>query len=115
MAFVRVMAAQELWQGELLGCVVAGKKVLLVRTADGVHAFEDRCAHLGVALSEGSLDGNVITCSAHHYQYDARTGCGVNPKNLCIVAYPAKVEDGQIFVDVAQPTRAGVAVAEPRG
>jgi toluene monooxygenase system ferredoxin subunit len=113
MAFVKVMAAQELWQGELLGCLVEGKKVLLVRTAEGVHAFEDRCAHLGVALSEGTLDGHVITCRAHHYQYDATTGRGVNPKNLCLVAYAAKVEDGQILVDVAHPTRAGVAVAEP--
>lgn len=110
MAFRRVMALTELWRGEMAAHVVDGKKVLLVRldegAAPGVHAFEDRCAHLGVALSQGSLDGTTITCSAHHYQYDARTGLGVNPKNLCLVAFACKVEDGDILVDVGQATRA---------
>jgi toluene monooxygenase system ferredoxin subunit len=114
MAFRRVMALTELWQGEMVAHVVDGKKVLLVRVGEGsgpgVHAFEDRCAHMGVALSQGNLDGTTITCSAHHYQYDARTGQGVNPKNLCLVAFACKVEDGDILVDVSQATRAGTLV-----
>jgi toluene monooxygenase system ferredoxin subunit len=118
MAFRRVMALAELWQGEMVAHVVDGKKVLLLRldegAAPGVHAFEDRCAHLGVALSQGRLDGTTLTCSAHHYQYDARTGQGVNPKNLCLVAFACKVEHGDVLVDVSQATRAGALGAPSR-
>jgi toluene monooxygenase system ferredoxin subunit len=103
MAFTRVMAEGELWLGELRACVVEGTKVLLLRVEDGVHAYEDRCAHLGVPLSEGRLEGTTLTCSAHHYSYDACSGQGVNPKNLCLRAYPVKLEGGDIFVDVAAP------------
>jgi len=102
MAFQRVMALDELWSGEMVARVVEGKKVLVLRLGDEVYAYEDRCAHQGVALSEGRLDGDVLTCSAHHYQYDARSGRGVNPKNLCLVAYEVKLEAGEVLVDVAR-------------
>ena len=100
MAFQRVAALADLWVGDMMRCEIAGRPVLVIRLGDRVHAYADRCAHLGVALSEGRLDGDVLTCSAHHYQYDARTGRGVNPTGVCLRAYPAKIEDGAIFVDV---------------
>jgi toluene monooxygenase system ferredoxin subunit len=99
MAFQRVMTDGELWDGEMLGRVVAGEKLLLLKLDGRVCAYADRCAHLGVALSAGKLEGHVLTCSAHHYQYDARTGLGINPRRVALTRYEAKVEDGQILVD----------------
>lgn len=101
MAFTRVAALDELWDGEMIARPVGRRRVLLVRLGDQVSAFEDRCAHLGVPLSQGRLDGAVLTCSAHHYQYDARTGCGINPRSVCLVRFPVRVEDGAILVEVA--------------
>jgi toluene monooxygenase system ferredoxin subunit len=100
MAFVRAAELADLWDGEMISRVVGGRKVLLVRLGDEIRAFEDRCAHLGVALSEGTLERGVITCSAHHYQYDARTGQGVNPRAVCLSRYPVRVEAGTILVEV---------------
>jgi toluene monooxygenase system ferredoxin subunit len=100
-AFERVLAADELWTGEMRGLVVRGQRLLLLRTEDGVCAYEDRCAHLGVPLSQGKLEGGVITCSAHQYQYDAKTGCGVNPDRVRLRAFPVSVERGEIAVDLA--------------
>jgi toluene monooxygenase system ferredoxin subunit len=99
MALERVASLDELWVGEMRGCSVAGKPVLLVRLDDGVWAYADRCAHLGVALSRGSLQAGVITCSAHHYSYDARTGAGINPRTVCLKALPLQVRDGALYVD----------------
>jgi len=102
MAFVRVIASDELWDGEMKSCTVAGLRVclLLLRIGDTVRAYEDRCAHLGVPLSEGTLRGSVLTCSAHHYEYDALTGCGINPCTVKLVEFPLRIEDGAICVDV---------------
>lgn len=105
MTAVRVGSVKELWIGEMRGCLVQGQKILLIRLDDGVHAFEDRCAHLGVPLSTGTLDANVLTCRAHHYQYDARTGAGINPYSACLAKYPVTVADGEIFVDLERPSR----------
>ena len=100
MAFEPVLGADELWIGEMRGVSVHGRRVLLLRTEQGVHAYEDRCAHLGLPLSQGKLEGGVITCLAHHYQYDACSGCGVNPARVRLRAYPVSVKDGTIAVDV---------------
>ena len=51
--------------------------------------------------AEGALDGNVITCAAHHYQYDALTGCGINPRVVCLVRFPVRIESGSVLVDPA--------------
>jgi toluene monooxygenase system ferredoxin subunit len=72
----------------------------VVRLADEVHAYLDRCAHLGVALSEGTLEGGVLTCSAHHWQYDAATGRGINPDTACLVRFPVTITDGDVYVEV---------------
>lgn len=100
MPFEPVLAADELWTGEMRGLTVNGRRVLLLRTEEAVCAYEDRCAHLGVRLSEGKLEGHVITCSAHHYQYDARTGCGINPERVQLRAFPVRIDAGQITVDL---------------
>jgi toluene monooxygenase system ferredoxin subunit len=99
MAFQRVSTMEDLWSGEMLPCVVAGRRVVLVRLGDAVYAHEDRCAHLGVALSQGSLEGGVLTCAAHHYQYDACTGQGINPRSVRLKTFAVRVEHGDILVD----------------
>jgi toluene monooxygenase system ferredoxin subunit len=100
MAFVRVLPHAELWIGEMLAINVAGRRVLLVRLDSGVYAYEDRCAHLRVPLSEGTLRDGVVTCGAHGFQYDASTGLGINPKNTSIAAFPVHIEDGYIWVEL---------------
>src|SRR5690606_29102506 len=55
MTWERVMPLTDLWLGELRGCRVAGHRVLLLRVESGVYAYEDRCAHLGLPLSDGTL------------------------------------------------------------
>jgi toluene monooxygenase system ferredoxin subunit len=88
--------ADELWIGEMKGVVVGGRRVLVLRLEDGVFAYEDRCAHLGVPLSEGTLEDGVLTCRAHHYQYDARTGAGINPRDVRLASVPLRVDAGRI-------------------
>jgi toluene monooxygenase system ferredoxin subunit len=96
----RIAALAELWAGDLVAARIAGTRVLVVRLGDEVHAYEDRCAHLGVALSEGTLDGRVLTCSAHHWQYDVATGCGINPAAARLVRFPVTIEHGVVYVEL---------------
>lgn len=103
MPFEAIIADAELWDGDMTSRRVDGHDLLLVRHNGVVYAYENRCAHLGVALSEGRLDGHVLTCRAHHWQYDVRSGAGVNPTTACLRHFPVKIEDGKVFVDVQAP------------
>ena len=86
------------------GYVVQGKRVLLVRLEDSICAYEDRCAHQGLLLSKGSLEGRVLTCSAHHWQYDVCTGAGVNPASVRLTPVPVEVRGQEILVNVGEVT-----------
>jgi toluene monooxygenase system ferredoxin subunit len=104
MLFMPIIATTELWDGDMTARRVNGLDVLLVRYNGVVSAYENRCAHMGVALSEGRLDGNVLTCRAHHWQYDVRADTGINPATACLRRFAVKIEDGKVFVDVGAPS-----------
>jgi toluene monooxygenase system ferredoxin subunit len=99
-SFVEVLAEDELWIGEMRAINVGPHRVLLLRTEHGVHAYADRCPHLGFPLSRGTLERGTLTCSAHHHQFDACTGRGKNPANAQLAIIAVACRHGKILVDV---------------
>src|SRR5262245_34507789 len=100
MAFVKAISREGLWSGEMTGVVVEGRRVLLVNVGDEIHAYEDRCVHQAVPLSEGRLRGRSLICRAHAWEYDASTGEGRNPRSVQLRSFAVKVEGGDVLVDV---------------
>ncbi len=49
------------------------------------YAVNDTCTHAGASLSEGSLDGTIITCGWHGAKFDCKTGK--------LSSFPAKIKD----------------------
>lgn len=99
MSWQRVAATKDLWDGEMMSCQAGAHRVLLVRHEGAIRAYEDRCCHLGVPLSKGELEGGVLTCVAHHWQYDVRTGCGINPSGAALREFAVQVSNGEIMID----------------
>jgi toluene monooxygenase system ferredoxin subunit len=100
MAFHKIATLDELWSGEMMALQCGGQPVLLINIDGTIRAYADVCPHLGSRLSEGSLSGNVLVCSTHHWEFDAHTGQGVNPRTACLQPFAVQVENGDIFVDV---------------
>ena len=101
MTFRRVCSVEDVWEGEMQGFTVDGKAIVIARESDGVYAWDGVCPHQDYALSEGVLEDGILTCAMHLWQFDARTGEGVNPTGCKLKGYALKVEGGDIFVDVA--------------
>jgi nitrite reductase/ring-hydroxylating ferredoxin subunit len=120
MPYVAVLRLDDLWSGEIrriettlepasgacgadLSRIRGG--LILVRQGEQISAFEDRCAHLGVRLSEhGHIEGSTLSCRVHGWQYDIRWGLGLNPCNVRLKQRPVKIEAGIIFVDLEVET-----------
>jgi toluene monooxygenase system ferredoxin subunit len=96
----RVLATETLWEGEMVSLRVDHATLLLLRLEGRVCAFHDRCAHLGVKLSEGRLQGHRLTCRAHGWCYDARSGEGVNPAGVALRPVRVEERDGSVFIDL---------------
>jgi toluene monooxygenase system ferredoxin subunit len=98
----RAATSDDLWSGEMRAACVGGRAVLLINVDGRVHAFEDRCAHQGVPLSQGRLAAGVLTCGAHEWQYDAATGQCLNPCGVALRTFPVEVRDGEIWVELGE-------------
>jgi len=77
-----------------------GCAVLLARVDGALHAVDDACRHRGTALSGGLLRDGVVTCPAHLWQYDVRTGRRHDTDGERLATYPVTVVDGTVEVTV---------------
>jgi nitrite reductase/ring-hydroxylating ferredoxin subunit len=61
-------------EGSMLRISRGDLDVLLVHTAEGVAAIEDRCPHMSAPFSVGRLDGCELHCPLHRGTFDLRSG-----------------------------------------
>lgn len=100
MGFERVAKVEDLWSGEMVGLEVHGRQVLLVNIDSRIYAHLDVCPHQSSRLSEGTLTGTVVRCGRHHWEFDACSGCGVNPQSARLTPLPVRIDGEDILVDV---------------
>ncbi len=98
-AYVRVAAAEEIPPGGVR-TVSAGGHTIAVFNVDGTfYAVDDTCTHEYAPLSQGSRNGEIVTCPKHGSRFNVRTGRVLSlPAVVPVNTYPVKVEDGQVFV-----------------
>ena len=98
-AFIRVARLQDIPPGELLRVEVGGKLVCLANVAGRIFAVDDDCPHIGGALSDGELEGCVLTCPVHMARFDVRDGKVLRgPAREDVPTYAVRVEGDDILV-----------------
>jgi nitrite reductase/ring-hydroxylating ferredoxin subunit len=75
---------------------------LAVYRSDGRwFAIADRCPHAGARLSDGAIEGTVVTCPGHGSRFDVRTGERLRgPADTDIAAFLLVQEGGQICLPI---------------
>ena len=81
---------------------VDGKDIMVSNIDGDFFAIDDSCTHSGASLSEGSLDGCVVTCGWHKAEFDCKTGRLVKfPAKINNLApYKVTVESDDVFVEM---------------
>lgn len=101
MAFVKAISASELTHGEMKKVVLQGREITLSKVGRDFLAFDDICTHEYCPLSDGSLEGSIVTCPCHGSRFDIKTGDVLNlPAAVPIRTYRVKVENGEVFIDL---------------
>jgi toluene monooxygenase system ferredoxin subunit len=72
----------DIWEGEMRAVNLGAVDVLLCNLDGTLVAYEDRCPHLANPLFEGVLADGVLTCAAHEWEFDGRTGRGEPGKRM---------------------------------
>jgi 3-phenylpropionate/trans-cinnamate dioxygenase ferredoxin component len=101
MAWNVVAKEEDVAVGAAVVVDIAGKRLALCNTGDGIFAIDDVCTHDGGPLDQGTLDGKEIECPRHGARFDVTTG-----RALCLPAvrpvrtYPVRLEGGEVEVDL---------------
>jgi len=100
-AFVKVATTGELAPGEAKKVDVQGKAIALFNCDGSYYAIDDTCTHRGGPLSEGMVEGEVVTCPWHGAKFKVSTGEVVGPPARAGVSrYPTRVNGSDIEVEV---------------
>ena len=103
MAFVTVARLRDVPEGRGLRVQIDGLEIGIFRVGATLHALENACPHAGAPLSEGCLEGSIVTCTLHGWRFDVRTGFHPDAADgFPIPCFAVQVSDDRIEVDVAQ-------------
>ena len=96
--FVRVTGTTDVKSGQGIVVEVNGKTLAVFNVNGAFHAIDNTCIHRGGPLGEGDLEGSVVTCPWHGWQYDVTTGaCVANPAAK-VERYEVKLEGTDVKV-----------------
>ncbi len=96
----KVAKAKDLAPGKAMCVEVAGQKVALFNIDGSYHAIGDSCTHVGGPLSEGEVDGKVVTCPLHGAQFDVTTGAVLGPPaGADVPCYKVHVDGDDIKIE----------------
>jgi nitrite reductase (NADH) small subunit len=90
--FVRVTGTADVKPGQGIMAEVKGKTLAIFNVEGTFHAIDNTCIHRGGPLGEGDVEGSVVTCPWHGWQYNVTTGACVNNPSAKVEVYQVKVE-----------------------
>jgi nitrite reductase/ring-hydroxylating ferredoxin subunit len=98
--FVTVCRANELAPNASKVVQVGDLAIAVFNVSGQIFAINDRCPHKGASLGKGSLVDGVVTCPAHNFKVDVRTGRNPKTPALKVACYRVIVEEGIVKVRV---------------
>ncbi len=116
--YAKAIETKELAPGGMKAVALRGVEAVICEYAGRYYAVSRACGHAAARLERGALTGWILTCPLHFAQFDVRTGealSGPAPKapetahrdprdpslsTRGLKTWPAKAEDGWIWIDI---------------
>jgi nitrite reductase/ring-hydroxylating ferredoxin subunit len=96
--FVRVAKESDVPAGSAKEVELNGRVVAIFNLGGKFHAMEGICPHAGGPLAEGTVEGTVVTCPWHGWQFDLTNGQNVYNSKCVQHCFEVKIEGGEILL-----------------
>ena len=97
---VRVGDAKDVVNNGMRVFDVAGTDVNVASIGGHLHAFDDKCTHMGCSLARGTLEGSTVICPCHGSQFDVTSGAVLRgPARRPVRSRLVRVEGDDLLVD----------------
>ncbi len=106
---VAVAAAADIAEGERKIVKVDDLTIGVFHHSGGWYALHSSCVHRGGPVATGALDGEILTCPWHGFQYTLTDGRCLADPSAQLDMYAVTIQDGHVYLhvpDAAAPARA---------
>ena len=79
--------------------IVDGLDVALFRRGDEIFAIGNECAHKGGNLCDGRVEGDIVTCPLHGWEFDLRSGACMTIPGESVPRFAVSVDHGAIYLE----------------
>jgi nitrite reductase/ring-hydroxylating ferredoxin subunit/multimeric flavodoxin WrbA len=112
--WVDVGHAEEFSTAPLKRVTVRNREIAISLKDGRFGAVSNACNHVGGPLGDGRLDGDYIICPWHNWKFHRCTGVGEPGfEEDCVPAYPIKIENGRVLVNLHAVSKRKKAPHEP--
>jgi nitrite reductase (NADH) small subunit len=98
--FRKVARVEDIPPGTITAVEVDEQEIALANVGGEFFATQHACLHLHGPLAQGRLEGAVLSCPWHGWQYDVRTGKNEFDHAIRLQTFEVKVEGGEVKVAV---------------
>lgn len=102
MSKIIVGKLSEIPEGKMNKVSIDGRDIMIAKINGKFYATDDTCTHSGASLSEGKLNGDIVTCGWHGAEFDCKSGKLVKfPATIRnLTSYKVSIESDDVFVEV---------------
>ncbi len=98
--FVKVATLDQIPSGSAKEFEHEGRIYAVFHIDGHLYAIDGICPHQGGPLADGPVDGTIVTCPWHGWQFDVCTGKTTLNGKLKQPVYEVKVEGQDVLVNV---------------
>jgi len=98
--YIKVAKVSEMPPGAAREFHANGYVIALFNVDGQFHALDNTCLHRGGPLGQGALEGDIVTCPWHGWQYNVKSGESVFNEDIRVKTYEVKVEGDDIVIGV---------------
>jgi 3-phenylpropionate/trans-cinnamate dioxygenase ferredoxin subunit len=96
---VKIIEAEALNPGQMLGIMIENKPILLANIDGVVYAIDNQCSHEDALLYNGALKGDCVECPLHGSRFSFKTGQPMEaPATEPVRTYPVNQENDGIYI-----------------
>ncbi len=96
--YIRLAGVSDIPSGSCHITEINGRSIVIFNVDGTFFALDNTCAHRGGPLGEGELEGEVVTCPWHSWEYNVRTGMSLTTPSASVKTYEVKTDGNDVKV-----------------
>ncbi len=100
MAFEKAANLSDIPAGSIKEVQVGGQAVALANVDGTFYAVSNTCLHRGGPVGGGLLEGKVVSCPWHGWQFDVTNGKAVQNPAVGLGCYATEVRGSEVYVNL---------------